>query len=361
MNPSLFSACKIGDLSIPNRVIMAPLTRRRATGDHIPSAIMATYYRQRASAGLLISEAAPVSPQAVGYMNVPGIWNQPQVEAWKPVTKAVHDAGGRIYIQLWHVGRISHSLLQPDKGLPVSASAISAGEIINTPEGHKRMEVPRALDASEIPGIVNDFAEASKRSVEAGFDGVEIHAANGYLIDQFLHSGSNHRNDEYGGSIINRSRFLFEVVEAVVNAIGNTKVGIRLSPSNIKNAMDDNDPAALFTYVIQKLNDYSLSYLHLIEPMAPLDKHPHMIKEVTKYFRPIWNGPLISAGNYTPESAEIAVEKGIADMVAFGRLYISNPDLPERIAGKTALNEPDTTTFYAGGEQGYTDYPGLDS
>jgi N-ethylmaleimide reductase len=318
---------------------------------------MATYYSQRSSAGLLISEAAPISPQAVGYMNVPGIWNQHQVEAWKPVTKAVHDSGSFIFMQLWHVGRISHSLLQPDQGLPVSASAISAGEIINTPGGHKRMEVPRALDVSEIPGIVNDFAEAAKNAIEAGFDGVEIHAANGYLIDQFLHSSSNIRTDQYGGSFGNRSRFLFEVVEAIVKAIGSHKVGIRLSPSIIKNGMNDPDPAELFTYVIKKLNDYNLAYLHLIEPMSPLDKHPHMITEVTKFFRPVWNGPLITAGNYTPESGNKAIEQGIADMVAFGRLFISNPDLPERIASMTPLNEPDTTTFYAGGEKGYTDYP----
>ena len=359
MSKSLHTALEIGNLSIPNRVVMAPLTRRRATSDHIPTPIMATYYRQRASAGLLISEATPVSPQAVGYMNVPGIWNLQQAEGWKPVTRAVHEAGGRIFMQLWHVGRISHSLLQPDKVLPVSASAISAGEIINTPEGHKKMEVPRALESDEIQGIVNDFAEGAKRAIEAGFDGVEIHGANGYLIDQFLHSSSNARTDEYGGSIENRARFLFEVVEAVVKAVGSEKTGIRLSPSNIKNGMDDTDPSGLYTYVISKLNDYGLSYLHLVEPMLPLDAHPHMIKEVTKFFRPVWKGPLITAGNYTPEKGEAAVEQGIADLVAYGRLYISNPDLPERMANKAPLNEPDTTTFYAGGEKGYTDYPVL--
>ncbi len=230
MNQYLMTPVKIGNLSLPNRVIMAPLTRRRADADHIPTPIMATYYRQRVSAGLLISEATPISPQAVGYLNVPGIWNQQQVEGWKPITKAVHEAGGRIYMQLWHVGRISHSLLQPGQGLPVSASAISAGEIINTPEGHKQMEVPRALETNEIPGIIRDYAEGASRAIEAGFDGVEIHGANAYLIDQFLHSSSNIRTDQYGGSIANRARFLFEVVEAVISAIGNTRVGIRLSP-----------------------------------------------------------------------------------------------------------------------------------
>lgn len=359
MNQYLMTPVKIGNLSLPNRVIMAPLTRRRADADHIPTPIMATYYRQRVSAGLLISEATPISPQAVGYLNVPGIWNQQQVEGWKPITKAVHEAGGRIYMQLWHVGRISHSLLQPGQGLPVSASAISAGEIINTPEGHKQMEVPRALETNEIPGIIRDYAEGASRAIEAGFDGVEIHGANAYLIDQFLHSSSNIRTDQYGGSIANRARFLFEVVEAVISAIGNTRVGIRLSPSNVRNGMDDTDPSALYSYVVNKLNDCNLAYLHLVEPMMPLDTFPHMIKEVTKFFRPLWKGPLITAGNYTPETGEKAVEQGIADMVAFGRLYISNPDLPERIALKASMNEPDTTTFYAGGEKGYTDYPNL--
>ena len=356
MAASLFSPFTIGSLLLPNRIVMAPLTRRRATSNNIPTAIMATYYAQRASAGLIISEATAISPQAIGYVNIPGIWQNQQVDAWKKISQAVHDAGGHIYMQLWHVGRMSHSLLQEGNVLPVSASAIGLDDSINTPEGHMKMEIPRALETSEIAGIVEDYASAAIRTVEAGFDGVEIHAANAYLIDQFLHSSSNLRTDIYGGSVENRARFLFEVVESVVDAIGSNKTGIRLSQSNIRNGMDDPDPAGLYGYVISKLNNYKLAYLHLVEPMMPLDQHPHMIKNVTATFMPLWQGPLITAGNYDFEKGEKALNTGIADMVAYGRLFISNPDLPGRFALKVPLNEPDTTTFYAGGEKGYTDY-----
>jgi N-ethylmaleimide reductase len=359
MPSHLLSPLQLSSFSIPNRIVMSPLTRRRATDDHIPTEIMATYYSQRASAGLIISEATAISPQAIGYLNVPGIWNQKQVEAWKKITLSVHQAGGRIFMQLWHVGRVSHSLVQPGRNLPVSASALGIDDMINTPEGHKKMEVPHALETSEIAGVIKEYSDAALRALEAGFDGVEIHGANAYLIDQFLHSSSNIRTDQYGGTIENRARFLFEVVEAVVHVAGSSRVGIRMSPSNTRHGMDDPDPAGLFGYVINKLNDYKLAYLHLVEPMLPLDQYPHMIKEVTRFFRPMFKGPLITAGNYNFENGAKAIKEGIADMVAYGRLYIANPDLPERFAKQVPLNQPDVATFYSGGEKGYTDYPVL--
>jgi N-ethylmaleimide reductase len=357
----LFSPITIGDLKLPNRMIMAPLTRRRATEGNMPTSLMATYYEQRASAGLIISEATPISLQAIGYNNLPGIFTQTQVEAWEKVTTSVHRKGGRIFMQLWHVGRISHSLFQPGHVLPVAPSAISAGEVITTPEGSKKMEVPRALELNEIPGIIEDYRKAAANAKQAGFDGVEVHGANAYLIDQFLHQSSNHRTDNYGGSVENRVRFALEVISTVCSVWGSHRVGIRLSPSNIRNGMDDPDPAALFGYLIGQLNSFNLAYIHLVEPMLPLDNYPHMIREVARYFRPFWKGLLITAGNYDYEKGMNAVSEGIADMVAYGRLFLANPDLPERFAKHSPLNVPDTETFYYGGEKGYIDYPNLES
>lgn len=349
----------VGSLNLPNRMIMAPLTRRRAAAGNIPTELMSIYYAQRATAGLIISEATPISPQAIGYNNLPGIFTKEQVEGWQKITAAVHDKGGRIFMQLWHVGRLLHSLFQPGHALPVAPSAISAGDSINTPEGQRPMEVPRALETGEIAGIVEDYRKAAENALEAGFDGVEIHGANAYLIDQFLHSSSNLRNDAYGGSIENRSRFALEVVQAVCSVWGCQRVGIRLSPSNVRNGMDDTSPAGLFSYLIKKLDALNLAYLHLVEPMLPLDEYPHMIREVARYFRPVWKGPLITAGNYDQEKGEAALRDGIADLVAYGRLFISNPDLPARFAQKASLTQPDVSTFYAGGEKGYIDYPAL--
>jgi len=358
---TLFTPIKVGDLKLPNRMIMAPLTRRRAAEGNMPTDLMAEYYRQRASAGLIISEATPISPQAIGYNNLPGIFTQAQLESWKKVTAAVHSNGGRIFMQLWHVGRISHSLFQQGHVLPIAPSAISAGEVITTPEGSKKMEIPRALETGEIAGIVEDYRKASANAKEAGFDGVEIHGANAYLIDQFLHQSSNHRTDEYGGSIENRARFALYIVKAVCDIWSSQRVGIRLSPSNTRNGMDDPDPAGLFGYLIGQLNSFNLAYLHLVEPMMPLDNYPHMIHEVARHFRPLWNGPLITAGNYNYEKGQAVIMEGIADMVAFGRLFIANPDLPERFARQLPLNIPDTDTFYYGGEKGYIDYPKRES
>ncbi|MCF8378155.1 MAG: alkene reductase [Bacteroidales bacterium] len=362
MNKSahLFKPLKIGRYELRNRVIMAPLTRRRATTDHIPTEIMATYYQQRASAGLIIAEATNISAQAVGYMNSPGIYNDIQIEAWKKVTKGVHKSGGLIFLQLWHTGRISHSLLQPNNNIPVSASSIKANGQINTPQGQMEMEVPRTLEIKEISRIIEDYKQAAINSIEAGFDGIEIHAANGYLPDQFLHDGSNHRKDIYGGSIANRCRFVLEVVEACCTVIGSDRVGIRLSPSGIYKDMMDSNPVALYEYLINYLNDFNLAYLHLMEPYVALDppgKYSNYLKKVTPHFRKVYSGKLITNVNFNFESGNMAISSGVADAIAYGKLFISNPDLVERFKKSTSLNTWDENTFYYGGEKGYLDYP----
>lgn len=357
--PALLQPFSSRRLNYKNRVVMAPLTRRRATDDHVPTDIMRSYYEQRASAGLIIAEATNTSLQAVGYMNSPGIFTQQQIEAWKLITKAVHDKGGIIFLQLWHVGRVSHPLLQPGQQLPVSSSAINARAIINTPDGHKEMVVPRALETEEIPGIVNDYRQAALNAIEAGFDGVEIHGANGYLPDQFLHDGSNIRNDQYGGSFENRSRFIMEILEACCSSIGSDRVGIRLSPSGSNQGMFDSNVVQLYEYLIQRLNDFNLAYLHLMEPYAPLeppDKFAHYLKVVTPHFRSYFKGALITNVGFDFETGNKIISKGNADMVAYGKLYISNPDLVERFAKNAPLNPWDKDTFYYGGEKGYTDY-----
>lgn len=356
---SLLQPFKLGNLTLKNRIVMAPLTRRRAGDGHVPVEMNAVYYAQRSGAGLIIAEASQISPQGIGYMNTPGIHTNEQVEGWKKVTAAVHDKGGMIFLQLWHVGRVSHSLLQPGNALPVSASALSGGDYITTPEGKMPMEVPRPLELSEIPGIVEDYRKAARNAILAGFDGVEIHAANSYLLDQFMHSSSNTRTDAYGGSIENRCRLTVEVTDAICKEIGSERTGIRLSPSNIRYGMDDKDPAGLFGYLIGELDKRNLAYLHLVEPMLPLDGHPHMIRQVAAYFRKYFSGTLITAGNYNPETARAAIDAGYADLVAFGRLFIANPDLPDRIALNAPLNEPDKDTFYTRGPEGYIDYPTL--
>lgn len=359
-NQPLLSPTQLGPYQLKNRMAMAPLTRRRAGEGNVPVDIMATYYAQRASAGLIIAEGAQISLQGIGYMNTPGIHTPEQVEGWKKATKAVHEKDGLIFLQLWHVGRVSHSLLQPNQQLPVAPSAINPGGELTTPQGKKPTETPRALEPEEIPGIVEDYRKAAQNARVAGFDGVEIHAANSYLIDQFLHESSNLRTDEYGGSIENRARFLFEVLEAVVSVWGSEKVGIRLAPSGTRYGMDDPDPAGLFAYVIQKLNDYNLAYLHLVEPLLLLDDYPHFVKEVAKYFRPFYHGTLMTCGNFTQEKGNHYLREGWADLIAYGRLFIANPDLPKRFELKAPLNQPDADTFYTSGERGYTDYPFID-
>ena len=361
-NVNLFSPVQLGSLELPNRIVMAPLTRMRAGQGNVPRAMNATYYEQRASAGLIIAEATQVSPQGQGYANTPGIHSQEQVAGWRLVTDAVHARGGRIFLQLWHVGRISHPSLQPGGELPVAPSAIAPVGEAMTNEGPKPFVTPRALLTQEIPGIVEQYRQGAENALAAGFDGVEIHSANGYLLDQFLQDGTNKRTDEYGGSIENRARLLMEVTEAVVSVWGGERVGIRLSPSGTFNSMSDSNPAALFSYVASALNRFGLAYLHIVEPR--LDGNTTL--EVNTgglsvgYFRPIFKGMLIAAGGYDRELGNAVLASGDADLVAYGRLYIANPDLPERFAANAPLNKPDRDTFYGGDEKGYIDYPSLE-
>jgi N-ethylmaleimide reductase len=337
---------------------MAPMTRNRAGAGNVPTPIMATYYRQRASAGLIVTEATQVTPEGQGYVNTPGIHSREQIEGWKTVTRAVHEAGGRIYLQLWHVGRISHSLFQPGGALPVAPSAIAPTGQVYTPEGLKPYETPRALELSEIPGVVEQYQRGAQNAVEAGFDGVEIHGANGYLIDQFLQDGTNRRNDAYGGSVENRARFLLEVTQAVVEVWGADRVGVRLSPSSTFNDMRDSNAQATFSYAVSQLQGLGIAYVHLVE--FKQDDARHGGKEVpTSVLRPLFKGRLIVNAGYTRERADAAIAKGHTDLVAFGVPFIANPDLPERLKTGAALNAPDVATFYGGGEKGYIDYPAL--
>lgn len=353
----LFSPIQIGKLSLKNRVFMAPLTRCRSVVDNVPNDLMATYYAQRASAGLIISEATQISTQGIGYPYTPGIHTEAQVEGWKKVTKAVHDKGGAIFLQLWHVGRISHSTYH-EGALPVAPSAIKPSGEVYTFEGMKEYETPRALEIDEIKEIVKDYARGAKNAREAGFDGVEIHGANGYLMDEFLRDGTNIREDAYGGNIENRSRFLFEVIEAVVAEIGADKTGIRLSPSGTFNDMTDSNPQTHFTYVCEKLNDYGLAYLHIVDALESDIRHGANVVELSA-LRDAYKGVLITCGGYDKERGDTVIENHQADAVAYGVLFISNPDLPERFKINADLNEPDTNTFYTQGEKGYIDYPSL--
>ena len=357
----LLEPIQLGQYSLKNRIVMAPLTRNRAQEGNVPQAINAEYYRQRATAGLIISEASQISPQGQGYPFTPGIHSAEQVAGWQIITKAVHDRGGRVFLQLWHVGRVSHPCFQPDGGLPVAPSAIAPEGEAATFTGPQPYVVPRALETAEIPGIVADYRQAAENALAAGFDGVEVHGANGYLLDQFLHDGSNHRTDEYGGSIANRTRLLLEVINAVMDVCGRDRVGVRLSPSGAFGTMSDSDPLALFTYVVQEIDRLKLAYVHIIEPRVAGNEtaiDPDMTMS-THYFRTIYQGTIISAGGHDLQTGEETLTAGDADLVAYGRLYISNPDLPERFATGAALTPYDRSTFYGGSEVGYTDYPTL--
>ncbi|HYG91506.1 MAG TPA: alkene reductase [Azospirillum sp.] len=358
----LFTPVRLGSLELQNRIVMAPMTRSRAGEGNAPTALMAEYYAQRASAGLIITEATQVSDTAQGYPSTPGIHTNAQTAGWRRVTEAVHAKGGRIFVQLWHVGRISHPMFQPNGALPIAPSAVAAKGELYTGEGMKPFPVPRALETSEIPGLVRDFVEAAKRAVfDAGFDGVEIHGANGYLIDQFLRDGTNKRTDEYGGSIENRARFLLEVTEAVVNAIGAERVGVRLSPQGIFNDMSDSDPVALFGYVAKALRPFGLAYLHVIEGIDGAMALPAGAKPVAAELKRAFQGTFIINGGYTREAADAALAKGEADLVSFGTPYIANPDLASRLKLGAPLAEGDKSTFYGGTEKGYTDYPALET
>lgn len=360
MSTPLISPIKLGRYTLPNRVVLAPLTRNRAGEGLAPTALNALHYAQRASGGLLITEASQISPQGMGYPNTPGIYSDEQVAGWRLVTEAVHAKGGKIFLQLWHVGRISHPDLQPNGELPVAPSAIAPEGEAATYTGMKPFVTPRALEISEIPQIVEQYRLGAKNAIAAGFDGVEIHGANGYLIDQFLQDNTNQRNDIYGGSLENRARFLMEVTEAVVQECGSDRVGVRLSPSGTFNSMYDSNRAATFSHAVKELNCFNLAYLHLVAPrvegFGTAEDQPELGAE---FFRPIYNGTIMSAGGYTLETANAAIASGHVDLVAFGRLYIANPDLVERFAINAPLNIPDRNTFYGGDEKGYTDYPTL--
>lgn len=358
-NINLFSPYQLGELQLPNRIVMAPLTRQRAGEGNVPHQLNATYYAQRASAGLIIAEATQVTPQGQGYSYTPGIHSPEQVAGWKLVTDAVHQQGGRIFLQLWHVGRISHPDFQPDGALPVAPSAITPKGEVLTYEGKKPYVTPRALETSEIPDIVEQYRQGAANALEAGFDGVEIHAANGYLLDQFLRDSTNHRTDKYGGSVENRARLLLEVTEAVTSVWDSQRVGVRLSPSGTFNDISDSHPWETFGYVAQALNRFNLAYLHIFEA-TEADIRYGGTNLPTSHLRERFTNTLIVNGGYTREKADAVLANQAADLVAFGTLFISNPDLPQRLALNAPLNQPDPSTFYGGGEKGYTDYPFLE-
>ena len=359
----LLSPLALGPYVLSNRIIMAPLTRTRSGERNVPREMNVQYYRQRASAGLIISEATPVSPFGHGYRGTPGIHTEEQRDGWRPITKAVHDEGGLIFQQLWHVGRLSHQDLQPGGVLPVAPSAIRPSGDALTPDGPKPRPTPRALDVSEIPGIIEEFRRGAQLALEAGFDGVEVHGANGYLPDQFLNSGSNHRTDQWGGSVENRARFLLALTDAVIGVWGADRVGVRLSPTNEHGDISDENRWATYSYAVTEVNKRKPAYIHLVSPRVSgnLDVQPELDLGPDR-FRPLVTGNtrLIAAGGYKPADAEALLERGDADAVAFGRLFIANPDLPRRIELGAELNPYDRSTFYTRGTEGYTDYPTLE-
>lgn len=356
----LLTPVQVGRYELPNRVVMAPLTRNRARTGDVPYELHARYYAQRASAGLMISEATQVSPQGKGYPSTPGIYSAEQIAGWQLVTNAVHDQGGHMFLQLWHVGRISHPDLQPNGELPVAPSAIAPQGMATTYTGEQPFVIPRALERDEIPGLIEAYRQGAANALAAGFDGVEVHSANGYLLDQFLHDGSNQRTDEYGGSIENRARLLMDVTDAVVSVWGSDRVGVRLSPMGTLNSISDPDPEALFRYVVSTLNRFDLAYLHLVEPRLDNPETRDKTRDLgTYFFRSIYHGTLISAGGYDRDTGNAVLEAGDADLIAYGRWFISNPDLPRRFALNAPLNPYDRSSFYGGDERGYTDYPAL--
>jgi N-ethylmaleimide reductase len=357
----LFNPVKLGPYALRNRIVMAPLTRSRADDAGVPGQLQATYYAQRASAGLIVTEATNISAQGKGYIRTPGIWTPEQVAGWKLTTKAVHDKGGRIFLQLWHVGRVSHPDLQPGGVLPVAPSAVRAeNQKAYTYEGFKPLETPRALETDEIPGIVADYAHAAQCALDAGFDGVEIHSANGYLLQQFLSDKTNKRTDRYGGSIENRTRIVAEVADAVTKVWGGDRVGIRLSPITKFADIGDSNPEPVYMSLIRQLNPLRLAYIHVIEGDTQGERHPAGGFDMQKLRRE-FNGLYVANNNYTLELALEARAKNLADLICFGRPYISNPDLVERLRAGAPLAKPDPETFYAGEEKGYTDYPALNA
>ena len=366
MSSVLFTPLKVGRYELAHRVAMAPLTRMRASRPgNAPHAMNAEYYGQRATrGGLIIAEASPVAPTGHAGPATPGIYSAEQIAGWKLVTSAVHAKGGIIFLQLWHGGRISHPTLQPGGAATIAPSAVTpAGMAMSGDFTPKPFEMPRALETAEIPGIVEAYAQAARNAIEAGFDGVEIHGANGYLLEQFLQSRTNQRTDRYGGSIENRCRLMLEVTAAIVAAIGADRTAIRLSPYGIANDSGEADPMPLYSHLVGELNTFGLAYLHLIEPRASgsgqRDVDHKDVPSGAVLFRPLWKGPLITAGNFTADSAAEMVAAGHADAIAFGRYFIANPDLPERIRKGAAFTPYNRKTFYGGGAEGYIDYPAM--
>lgn len=365
MTRTLFSPLRLGALELSHRVVMAPLTRMRAAQPgNVPRSLNVEYYRQRTSkGGLIITEGSQISPTAQGMPATPGIHSEAQIEGWKAVTQAVHSGGGLIFLQLWHVGRISHPSLLGGES-PVAPSAIAApGSAFTATFERAPFETPRALDVAEIPLLIDDYAQAARNAQRAGFDGVEVHAANGYLLEQFLQSRSNERTDAYGGSIENRCRIVLEVAAAVSAVFGADRVGIRLSPFGVANGSGEDDPLPLYSHLIEALAALDPAYLHLIEPRASgagqAEVDHQNVPFASELFRPLWPNALVAAGNYTPGTASAAIEAGRADAIAFGRLFIANPDLPDRARTGARLNPYNRATFYGGGVEGYTDYPRL--
>jgi N-ethylmaleimide reductase len=347
----LFEPYQLGPVRLSNRIVMAPMTRSRAIDGNVPNPLAETYYRQRASAGLIVTEGSQVSSQGQGYIRTPGIHSPEQIAAWRKITAAVAREGGKMFLQLWHVGRVSH----PDfhgGALPVAPSAVAADGEVYTAQGLKKMVAPRALEADELPDIVEQFRKGAENAKAAGFDGVEIHGANGYLLDQFTRDGSNHRTDTYGGSIENRVRLPLEVTKAVIDVFGKDRVGYRISPNGTFNSMSDSDPRATFSHLTQRLSEVGLGYLHVTEPVNAESR-------VTPHLRKLFKGTFIVNGGYDEARGNAAIANGEADLVAYGVPFLANPDLPYRFGKKANLNAPDQATFYAGEEKGYTDYPAM--
>ena len=356
--PTLFDPLELGALELPNRIAMAPLTRARSGREGVPNELMAEYYAQRASAGLIISEATGISREGLGWPNAPGLWNDAQVEGWKLVTDAVHNAGGRIVAQLWHMGRLVH----PDLGggQPVSSSATTAPDFAHTYEGKKPYVAARSATFDDIRRIINDYAAAASSAIDAGFDGVQIHGANGYLVDQFLRNGANFRTDQYGCSIENRLRFATEILEAVGGAIGMDRVGIRFSPNIYSQGVEDSDPVALFTALARRLEELKVPWIELREPHQPTSAGAVPTAPVSPAMRPLYSGRILLNSDYDGPSARERMAEGIADGISFGRPFISNPDLVHRLSVGAPLAPGDSGTFYAGGPSGYVDYLTLD-
>lgn len=352
---SLFQPLPLGSIVAPNRVLMAPMTRGRASRNHVPTAIMSDYYRQRASAGLIITEATGISQQGLGWPYAPGIWSDEQVAAWKPVTEAVHEANGRIVVQLWHMGRAVHSSVTGEQ--PVSASPTAAPSMVHTYEGKRTYELARPLNIEEIQGVIADYVRAARNAIVAGFDGVQIHAANGYLIDQFLRDGSNRRDDKYGGAIENRVRLLREVTQAVVETIGADRVSVRLSPNGDSQGVDDSNPATLFKAVAMVLQDIGVAFIELREP-GPMGTYGSTnVPRQSPLIREFFSGPLILNSDYDIQKAREDVASGLADGISFGRPFLANPDLPKRLQLGAPLNDPIMETWFSQGPAGYLDYP----